>query len=354
MNSERKGCGLIAIPIGLIIFFGAFFVVWSNEGRVDLSVLAEESIPVTGDSFSPENDGKLVALSGTIESDSLLGDDPYLKPVSAIQLVRNAEMYAWDESGDEEDGYSYRKVWTSSPENSDNFDRPAGHNNPPMEIRSQTFKVPEASIGRYTVLPNEMIFGQVDDLAISEGMVSGGRVSENFFYNGNASPESPEIGDIRISYSAYAADQFTTVFGEQQGDSVISWTDGESIIYRGYALDRQGGIDALRTEYLTALWGVRAASLAMFYIGLLMAVSPLTNILGYIPILGNVGKRVIAFATFVVAFVVWLITLIIAILLHNLIALIVVLAIVGGIGYFVWSKRNQEKSPEDLDYGTTG
>ncbi len=345
MSSERKGCGLIAIPLGLILFFAAFYVVWINEGRVDLSVIAAESVPVTGESYDAENDGKLVALSGTIEADQFLGDDPYLKPISAIQLNRNAEMYAWEESGDDEEGYSYRLTWTSSPENSDGFDQPAGHQNPPMEVRSRILKVDDAQIGRYTVLPNDIIFGQVEDLPISEGMVSGGRVSENYFYQGNASPQAPEIGDIRLSYSAFAADQFATVFGEQQGDRVVSWTDGESIIYRGYALDRQGGIDALRTEYLTALWGVRAASLAMFYIGLMMVLNPLTSILGYIPILGNVGKRMIAFAAFVVAFVVWLVTLIIAILFHNLVALIVVLLLVGGVGYAVWFMRHREKSP---------
>ncbi|MEM8863500.1 MAG: TMEM43 family protein [Chloroflexota bacterium] len=282
-----------------------------------------------------------------------MGDAPYLKPVPAITLIRTAEMYAWDESGDDEDGYTYRKEWTSSPENSENFERPNGHFNPPMSIRSDEHTLEDAQIGQFTVFPPEMIFRQIEDVQLTEGLVSGGRVDGNYFYEGNAEPNAPEIGDIRLGYTMYAADQFTTVFGEQQERRVVSWSDGESIIYRGYALDRQGGIDALRTEYLTALWGFRFGGLAMFYIGLMMMLSPLTNILGYIPILGNVGNRVLAFAAFVVAFVIWLVTLTIAIILHNIVALLVVLVIVGGVGYYFWSQR-REKSPKDLDYGTSG
>ncbi|MFK7800697.1 MAG: TMEM43 family protein [Anaerolineae bacterium] len=349
MRNQNRGCGFIAIPIGIIIFFAAFFVIWFNEGRVDLSVLAEDSVPLTADQFSPENEGQLVSVSGTIEANEMLGDDPYLKPQPLIHLVRTAEMYAWDESGDDEDGYSYRKEWTSSPENSDDFDQPSGHQNPPMSVTGDNFSLQSATLGQYTILPTQIVFNQVDDVSLSEGIVSGGRMSENFVYVGSASPQDPQIGDIRLSYSGYQAGQFGTVFGKQQGNQLVTWRDSDdTLLYRAYPLDREGGIAALRTEYLTALWGTRMLALGMFFAGLMMAVAPLRKVLGYIPILGNVGNMVIAAAAFGIAFVVWAVTLLIAILLHNIIALIVVLLLVGGVGYYFWSKRDKEKSPDDL------
>ncbi|MFT5195601.1 MAG: hypothetical protein ACI85U_002623 [Candidatus Promineifilaceae bacterium] len=347
-NSNNRGCGLMAIPIGILIFFGAFFVVWFNEGRVDLSVIAETSVPLSGDNFSAENEGKLVSVSGTIESEDLLGDPPYLKAQSFVYVERTAEMYAWDESGDSEDGYDYDKEWTTSPEDSNSFEE-SGYDNPPMSVNEAAFVTASANIGRYTILPSQIVFKQVEDISLTEGIVSGGRVTGDYLYLASASPQNPEIGDIRLSYSAFKANQFGTIFGKQQGNQIVTWRDSDdTLIYRAYPLDREAGIAALQTEYLTALWGMRMLALGMFFAGLMMAVSPLRKVLGYIPILGNVGNMAIAAVAFVIAFIVWSVTLLIAILLHNIIALIVVLALIGGIGYYFWNKRDKEKSPEDL------
>ena len=344
MNRNGRGSGLIAIPIGIILFLAGFPVIWFNEGRVDLSVLAEDSIELVSDQYNPEYDGSLVSLSGEIQTDELIGDPPYLKAQPYIELRRVAEMYAWEESGDDEDGYTYRKEWTTSPENSDNFDSPQGHHNPPMDVNGASFVADAAQIGRFDIEPREIIFGQVEEVDLSEGLVSGGQLSGNYLYLGSSVvPSDPEIGDIRLSYEAYRSNQFTTVFGEQQGERVVLWSDGDgTIIYRGYALNREGGIAALRTEYLTALWGVRFGGLALFFFGLMIAVSPLRRILGYVPILGNVGNFAIALAAFVIAFSVWLVTLIIAIILHNIIVLVIVLALSGIAGYYFYTTRQQK------------
>ena len=349
MNNRNRGCGFAAIPIGIIVFFAAFFVIWFNEGRVDLSVIAEDSIPLLSEEYYPANEGALVSVSGTIESVELLGDAPYFKPQEFIFLERNAEMYAWEETGTEDEGYDYRKTWTSSPEDSSSFEWPSGHENPPMAVQSDDFSAQQAMLGRYTILPTQIVFNQVEEISLTEGNVSGGRIHGNFVYVGSASPQEPQIGDIRLSYSGFRGGQFGTVFGKQQESQIVTWRgDDDTLLYRAYPLDREGGIAALRTEYLTALWGTRIAALFMFFFGLLMALTPLRTILGYIPILGRAGNMAIAFIAFIVALVVWLVTLTIAILLHNIIALIVVLALVGGAGYYFWNMREKVKSPDDL------
>lgn len=349
MENRNMGCGLIAIPIGIIIFFSAFFVIWTNEGRVDLSALAENSVPLTGDTHSPDNEGKLISVSGTIESAETLADPSYLKPQKVIHLVRTAQMYAWSESGDDEDGYDYHKVWTSSPADSDNFEWSSGHHNPPMAVQSQKFSAQKAAVGRYTILPSQIVFNQVESLSLTEGKVSGGRVSANYLYVGSAAPQNPQIGDIRLSYSGFKSNKFGTIFGKQQGTQIVTWDDGDgTLLYRAYPLDRAGGIAALRIEYLTALWGMRMLGLGMFFVGLMLIVSPLRQLLGYIPLLGKAGNSIIGIAAFAVAFIVWLITLTIAIIFHNIIGLILVLILVAGAGYYIWSKRDTEKSPEDL------
>ena len=328
---------------------GAFAVVWFNEGRVDLSVIAARSIALTGDQYLPENEGELVAVSDRITSSELLGDPPFLQPQSAIQLNRKAEMYAWSESGSEEDGYSYNKVWTENPANSDSFEFRQGHENPPMRVTSEQFVVSDAEIGRFELNTNDIFFRQLEPLTINEGMLAGsGTLFGNTIYFGEGSATEPRIGDIRLTYDVFPANRFSTVFGQQSETRIITYREDETLLYRAYPTDREGGIAALRTEYVTALWGTRIGGLFMFWFGLLMILAPIRQIMGSIPLLGKAGNFVIGLVTFAVAFVVWLVTLIIAIILHNLIALLIVLLLVGGVGYFFWSQQQKEKGPQPI------
>lgn len=345
MNNNR-GCGLIAVPIGVLIFLSAFAVIWFNEGRVDLSTIADDSIPILDGQIDPANEGALVAVSSEISSQQTLGDPPYLNPQPYITLDRSVEMYSWTEDCDEDNFCDYDQTWTNSPESISNN----RYRNPSMPETAASFQVELASVGAFKFRPSEVIFGQEDGIALTDGMVPAGtQIAQNYIFIGEGSLQSPVIGDIRISYSGFKSNQFGTIFGMQSGEQLTTYLhpDG-TILFRGYALDRQAGIAALRTEYLTALWGMRILGLFMFWGGLMMAISPVRRLLSFIPLLGRVGNAALAAIAFAIAFVFWLVTLTISIILNNIIALIVVVLLALGVGYYLYSQQDKEKSPADL------
>src|SRR3954449_5626087 len=99
----RTGClsnilnSFVGVLFGIILFVVAFPVLWFNEGRTNMATVAKASVLVDGASVSAQTEGKQVAVAGTLVSEELLGDTPYLAPGAYIQLNRKVEMYAWVE-----------------------------------------------------------------------------------------------------------------------------------------------------------------------------------------------------------------------------------------------------------------
>lgn len=343
-RNRKNSSPFAGILVGLGLFFGSFVLLYINEGRVDLSKIADASIPLTADTVSGENDGDLVAVSGVLHADTTVGDPELLTTRDYLQLERSAEMYAWEESRDSsEDGptrYEYSKGWTRDPENSSSFNNPTGHFNPGMQYQDDTFTVSAATLGAYTVDPANLFFMQKEDLALREGMLRQGQLVENYIFIGAGTLGSPQVGDLRISYKAFANDQAVTVFAQQDGNQLRPYTHRDDItLYRVYPGDRAAGIAGMRTEYLTLLWAVRVGGFVLMWVGLMVFVSPLTRLLGRLPIIGEAGRLVISIVAFLVAAVLSFITIVISAVLHSPIALITLFVLLIVAGVLLWQRR---------------
>jgi hypothetical protein len=337
-RNENRRNPFMNVLIGLGLFLGSFALLYLNEGRVDLSTIGKESIPINAAEVDRENQGALVAAAGTLYSNQQLGDPELLTSSDYLQLERQAEMYAWDEDRDEdEDGnvsYDYSRRWTSDPANSNNFNNPNGHFNPPMRYREKTFSVDNLSVGAFRLDPNALFFMEKEEVALREGMLRQGRLEENYIFIGEGELNNPEVGDLRIKYEAFYNEQEGTVFGEQDERGIRPYTHSDgTVLYRAYPADREAALASMHTEYLTLLWATRAGGLVMMWVGMMLVISPLTNLLGYLPLVGDAGRAVIGFFTFVIAFLLSAITIIVSALLHNPIALAVVVlsCIIGGL-----------------------
>ena len=75
------------------------------------------------------------------------------------------------------------------------------------------------------------------------------------------------------------------------------------------------------------------------WLGLGLLVSPLTALLRFVPVLGNLGRKAIGAVTFALAALFSLVIIIVSALLHNLWALLT-LAVLLGAGFYIW-QRNQ-------------
>ncbi len=84
-------CGLLLLTIFVSL---AFY----NEQRSDYSILARSATIVSPLAIPSQVQGEIVAVTGTISTPELVGDNLLLKPTASTVLVRTVEMFSWHES----------------------------------------------------------------------------------------------------------------------------------------------------------------------------------------------------------------------------------------------------------------
>ena len=119
------------VLFGLLLFVVAFPCLFWNETRAvnDWQTLQSGRgavVSVDAESVDPDNEGRLVHLSGRATTDETLDDVQFGVSESVLKLSRDVEMFQWKENqkkkkrkklgGGEETvtEYSYEKVWSSS------------------------------------------------------------------------------------------------------------------------------------------------------------------------------------------------------------------------------------------------
>ncbi len=387
------------ILFGVLLFLGSFVVLWTNEGRQDMSEAAKLCEPINETQIQTDMNGEPVSVSAKMTTEELLGDPGFIKPGKYLTLSRKVEMYAWVEKTSStskkkvggktvtETTYSYEKSWTSSPGNSANFKISEGHENPGMTIEGESFRVNTAKVGVYDVNLSSLSLPGSDALALTPEIVDfipvnteeavedeseyfdrvrgrfstlddetkeaakaktgqNARLEAGYIYMGEGSAAAPEVGDMRISYSALKSDVYVTVFGKLKDTKIIPFLyKGEHKLYRAFAAEREEAIAQLHTEFKTVGWVLRIVGFLMMWFGLTTFFAPISAVLDVLPFLGTVGRGVVGFIMFFVALILSGVTIILSMIFHNIVALILfVLAIGGLIAFMVIRKKKQAEA----------
>ena len=164
---KRTGYGtritnsLVGILIGIVLIVASVWILFANEGRVNVTNIAKTAIEIGSPDASLN--GKLVSATGLLTSSQPMGDELFLKPGKYIAIARKAEMFSWVEEKSskkkkelggaetEEIVYSYKKKWTTNPAPASDLHYPVGHENPAKAIDSSDYKVAEAKVGIYDI-----------------------------------------------------------------------------------------------------------------------------------------------------------------------------------------------------------
>jgi hypothetical protein len=377
------------VVFGLILFVGSFVVLWTNEGRQDMSEAANLCNAIKPDIIQTDAEGKPVSVSAKITSEETLGDPEFLVPGEYITLSRKVEMFAWVESTSSEEKkklgggtetvttYTYEKKWASSPSQTGSFRYPEGHENPVLTIEDKAFTVQSAKVGIYFVNVDSLSLPGENPLSLTPNMLSVGqsrsagntiiqktatggdvivegassdlpgnyRLEGGYLFSGKGSLQSPASGDIRIQFSAFLENTYVTVFGKLQGDRIVPFMfEGEHKLYRAFTAERDEAIAILHKEYKTVGWILRIVGFIMMWMGLTMFFGPINAVLDVVPILGSVGRGIVSFVMFIIALILSVVTILISMIAHNLIALIIALVIIIGGGIFLL-RRAKQKSP---------
>jgi hypothetical protein len=343
------------VIVGIILIPLCIWGLWTNEGSKDLSELAKKSVVVASDSVDSGKDGVFASVSGKLVSEEQIGDDPFMVPGAYITLDRSAEMYAWKEttsSTEEKDTvgggstttttYSYSKEWTSSPATSSSFEYPAEHENPTKSIDDASYKVSAATIGAYTINPETISLPGGDKVDVKpadgiEGFFKNGR----YLYNRDGANSAPQVGDMRISFTALKSGTSVTALGKLNAGAIESYTDesfteGQRTLYRVFIGTREDAIATLHFEYVLWIWVIRILGILGLWIGLGLLVDPIVKILDVVGVIGSVADGIMGFVNFFLALAIGGTTIIIGMLFHNIYFLILIIVlIIAGVVYYL-------------------
>lgn len=362
ISRREKGSNtakLLGALFGFGIFTGSFFVLWSNEGRVNFGEVAQESVSI--DTAAPSNipSDQLVAAVGDLYSPEMLSDPIFDLNGEYIQLDRRVEIFAWNEEehtdSNENTYYEYDADWTESPADSNQF-YDSSYYNPPLPFNSQIFTVSAATVGSLSIDTRAIELPDSQPLEINTSMlpqtISNQEiiVTSNYVYIGYSTLDAPEIGDVRVSFSIVPHANRITAFGRISDGQLLPYMVKDSeTLYRIFFVNRESAIAQMQEEYTNILWGTRFGGFGMMWCGLFLLLNPITILVSLIPALERTGSWLLVFLSMPFAAVASMIVISVSFLAHNpwvlagliFLAFLAIGLIAGGL--VLYNKRRQEQ-----------
>lgn len=323
----RMKNALVGAVIGIVLVVVAIWALVWNEGRSIKSyrALVEGAglvQSVSADTIDPANEGKLIHISGKVETSDVPTDSEFgIAADGAVALRRDVEMYQWVEKSESKSEtklgggeetvttYTYAKEWRSERQDSSDFRQPEGHENPEMQVESQSFTIGTATVGAFTVSGEDVAgLGDRNDLAVSAADLA--RVQEYLsgtvlldrggFYVGS-SKSAPQVGDLRIRYTRSDLSEASFV-AEQHAEGLQPFTtsNGREIFLNASGKASAAEMfDTAQAENTLITWLVRFGGLVGLMIGFSLIFSILGVIADFVPLAGSLvrfGTGLVAFA----------------------------------------------------------
>ncbi|MSU75107.1 MAG: hypothetical protein EXS55_01135 [Candidatus Magasanikbacteria bacterium] len=358
------------VLVGLLLFVVSFGVLYWNEGRAGraakLVKQAMQAPVVDATNVDQSAQGKLVAARGAIKTTETLSDSVtvpgtselvQVKAGNYLKLSRQAEMFAWKETSKTETQkntggsetqnitYSYTKEWVAEPANSAEFKIPEGHENPAMGVPSNDTTVTVATLGNLTLDMTSLGLPGSDALVLTSSSVAyptpllAQAGTSEFVFLGKGTLASPQVGDVRVHYGYVPANIQVTTFGKLDGTNLSSFVDQKNgSLYRAFKGTKDEAIATMKSENSTMTWILRLVGFIMMWVGLSMFFGPISTFLDILPIAGSISRGLIGAVTFIVAAVLSIVTIAVSMILHNIIAVLVAVAVAAGVSVFLVKK----------------
>ncbi len=377
------------VIVWILLFILSFFVLYWNEWKVNLASVAKTATDVTSETQNlDELQGKLISTFGTLKAKQWLSDT-FLQAWNYISIRRNVEVYAWTETTKEESEkhlwgsetttthYNYDKKWVNYASDSSNFKYPEWHKNIPKSIENKNLVAEDLQIENFSLdnkiaLPGFSKLHLTDENVIlvpplvrqgnylfkpynvsqKDSVNTSEEDMNDYFYGikeeGKAVYDSnnPKIWDIRISYEVLENPiKNITVFWKLENKDTINtfvWPKN-SELYRAFRGNKQEAIKTLEIEHKIFSWALRILWFLMMWFGLVSILNPLSVVLDVVPFLGKLWSWAIKTLSFIIAFILTIITIIISMIIHNIWALIIVIIISIALIIYFWKKRSSKK-----------
>nr|XP_006631031.1 PREDICTED: transmembrane protein 43 isoform X1 [Lepisosteus oculatus] len=317
--------------IGIGLFALSFYVLFTNEGRALKTAASLDeglSLVVPLDnihSVDPQNNGKLVHLSGPLRTPQPLNDPNYRISVHAAKLKREVEMYQWveyQESRDyEENGerktettYTYNTEWKSEVINSRNFDKEIGHINPSaMAVESVTVVAPDVSVGSFVL--SKSLVDKIDNF---KKLSLAGLPPPDFFMTTDGdyfyhtqNPRRPEVGDVRVSfyYAGLSGEgtypgptQVVSIVARQKDNWLVSYRTKSGDVLEILYLEELSAQEVFEKEQESnrlKTWALRVAGWLLMFLGISLTIQIFHTLVDWLPLvreLVSLGLKLFAFS----------------------------------------------------------
>jgi hypothetical protein len=346
--------------VGFALFVASFPLLYWNEGRaVDAIRALDEGAGMVAEASAERADpalqGRLVHVSGWLAAGGAVRDPTFRVGGDGLaRLHRTVEMYQWKEHSEttthknlggsetKETTYKYEKVWSESAIDSGRFKRPDGHRNPTMTVYSQTFDAPNVKLGAYRLDPK--VLAKVTNFAPLAPDAGGAAPPRDYRRDGDmlyrgASGETPAIGDLRIRFTAVAL-QPVSVVAAQAGDMLAPFTGRNDHVINLVEVGAVPAAAMFRTakhEEAVLTWILRAVGFVVMLVGLWLTSSPLSTLLGVLPLLESIAAAGAFVLALLLAVPLTVATIAIAWIVHR--PLIGVALLVAGIAATVGLRR---------------
>lgn len=214
-KKQSFALNIMLIIIGVVLIGISIFYKPNNNTYIDEA--GDQIVQAVSEQILPENDGKLVIVSGKIEAANTLKDEYFGVMKSTYKMARIVETYQWEKQC-EADKCDYLKVWSEGINNTDDNE----HKNPETaQFSNEEYAQTNLPLGEY-ILSDKLIHDIVYDTVMGPdeiaGIYTGSYKLIGEYITNSEDLDNPKIGDWRIHYE-YAKDKKVTVVAKQAGNS---------------------------------------------------------------------------------------------------------------------------------------
>lgn len=359
-RKKKQKSGIIS---GLIFILIATLLLFYNERRaVDaekvISIAKKELIEVSSSTIDQNNEGKLIVTSGQINLlNDMVYDSEFNVSMKTGKLTRVVEMYQWTEDcKDDSNGTevcTYTKKWSSEIINDNGFE--TGYNNPDtMPYESKTFIMDNVKLGAFRL--NYNLLHQLSTKAKYKDLSETVANSKNLNIKDGAYTtykETPEIGDIRISF-LYNDAKDITIMGVQRADSFEEFKtdkhDYTILALEEKILNGNEFTEILSSQNKTITWIFRLVGTIFMIVGVASVLSIIKYLSSFIPFLGKFAMNAVGLISILVGLSLSLVIIAISWFAVRPVLSIILLIIIGGLIYLsvmINKKKNKTKEPTE-------
>lgn len=359
---------LKGIIFGFILIIVSIILLWWNEGRAihtenDLKDGSKNVVHLQSNIPVPENENKLVHLTGEISTTDTLKDPDFNISVKAVALRRNVFIYQWVENEEEETEkqlggsekitkkYTYTKEWVSNQINSDDFKNKYGHlNKSAYDFQNNSLKAKQVFVDSFK-LSTDLINSafkyepyELDSNIINKSY----KVSSDTIYLGSGNlGNNPVIGDMKISFDVVYPSQTVSIVSKQSNNTLVPFIgkNGTTIseLVFGTVSANEMFKNAISSNR-TLTWILRLVGLICCIFGFMLILNPLVIIGDVVPFIGSILGIGTGLVSSIFGFIVSFITIAIAWLFYRPIISIILIAVSVLFFIFLLSKRKPIKN----------